>query len=240
MRLDEYISLEIVFLFVHLSVPLLPVSRPQCPACHKIQTVSCCGVDCLCVFVNLLVMSMCCAKTDELIKMLFGMWTRERRLGLGNHYYVGPPDRWGHRRRKGSVVGGTMASAEHKPITSGLGAEPTTTNLSYRKQYALLRSMHCHWCQSWGAQSAWCPQPRHWGVMREPAEICPWSIAQPYSLGGGSNAAASLLQQLAYCYATIRDASLTCARKPTSQLNLPHGTDNCCNDKCYTTDMSIG
>jgi len=43
-------------------------------------------------------------------------------------------------RRKGSVVGGTMASAEHKPITSGLGAEPTTTNLSYRKQYALLRS----------------------------------------------------------------------------------------------------
>jgi len=47
------------------------------------------------VFVNLLVMSMCCAETDELIKMLFGMWTRERRLGLGNHYYVGPPDRWG-------------------------------------------------------------------------------------------------------------------------------------------------
>ena len=42
------------------------------------------------MFVNLLVMSMCCAKTDELIKMLFGMWTRERRLGLGNHYYVGP------------------------------------------------------------------------------------------------------------------------------------------------------
>ena len=91
------------------------------------------------MFVNLLVMSMCCAETDELIKM-FGMWTRERRLGLGNHYYVRPPDRWGHRRRKGSVVGGTMASAEHKPITSGLGAEPTTTNLSYRKQYALLRS----------------------------------------------------------------------------------------------------
>ena len=117
------------------------------------------------MFVNLLVMSMCCAKTVELIEMLFGMWTRERRLGLGNHYYVRPPDRWGHRRRKGSVVGGTMASAEHKPITSGLGAEPTTTNLSYRKQYALLRSMHCHWCQSWGAQSAWCPQPRHWGPV---------------------------------------------------------------------------
>jgi len=100
----------------------------------------------------------------------------------------------GHRWRKGSVVGGTMASADHKPITGvsgqspqrGPGAEPlvrgsgrrsppeaesilvircptepanlapfqkcpyhtllrvdlsTTTNLSYRKQYALLRSI---------------------------------------------------------------------------------------------------
>ena len=27
-------------------------------------------------------------------------------------------------------------------------------------------------------------------------------------------------------YDTIRDAILTCARKPTCQLNLPHGTDN--------------
>ena len=66
----------------------------------------------------------------------------------------------------------------------------------------------------WGPECMVPPTPS-WGVMREPAEICPWSIAQPYSLGGGSNAAASLLQQLAYCYATIRDASLTCARKPT-------------------------
>ena len=39
---------------------------------------------------------------------------------------------WTHRRRKGSVVGGTMASAEHEPIMGvwgqspqrGTGAEP--------------------------------------------------------------------------------------------------------------------
>ena len=30
----------------------------------------------------------------------------------------------GHRRRKGSVVGGTMASAEHEPITGVWGQSP--------------------------------------------------------------------------------------------------------------------
>jgi len=118
----------------------------------------------------------------------------------------------GHRWRKGSVVGGTMASADHKPITGvsgqspqrGPGAEPlvrgsgrrsppeaesilvircptepanlapfqkcpyhtllrvdlsTTTNLSYRKQYALLRSIGVR-VEGGGAQSVWCsPTP---------------------------------------------------------------------------------
>jgi len=153
------------------------------------------------VFVNLLVMSMCCAKTVELIEMLFGMWTRERRLGLGNHYYVGPPDRWGQTSE-------TVSGWGHHGECGALAYNVGSGGRAYNNEFILPKTVcfvtvHCHWCQSWGAQSAWCPQPRHWGVMREPAEICPWSIAQPYSLGGGSNAAASLLQQLAYCYATI-------------------------------------
>jgi len=28
-----------------------------------------------------------------------------------------------------------------------------------------------HWCQSWGAQSAWCPQPRHWGGCCAPPRL---------------------------------------------------------------------
>jgi len=29
-----------------------------------------------------------------------------------------------------------------------------------------------HWCQSWGAQSAWCPQHSHWGACAPPGP--PW------------------------------------------------------------------
>ena len=43
-----------------------------------------------------------------------------RQPGAPTGYFPG-----GHRRRKGSLVGGTMASAEHEPITGVWGRAPS-------------------------------------------------------------------------------------------------------------------
>ena len=91
-----------------------------------------------------------------------------------------------------------MASAEHEPITEvwgqspqwGPGAEPPAKPSEAESilvigcptepaNSAAVRENSMLWCQSWEAQSAWCPQPRHWGACASPH---PGSAA--YARGG--------------------------------------------------------
>jgi len=91
---------------------------------------------------------------------------------------------------RGQCLGGTMANAEPELITGGWGRAPSGVQGQVRGSAGVAplklkafwsldvqRSRQIshqfvktvcfvtvHWCQSWGAQSAWCPQPRHWGA----------------------------------------------------------------------------
>ena len=98
-----------------------------------------------------------------------------------------------HRRRKGSVVGGHYGECGARVIAGvwrqspqrGPGAEPLVSGakpppdeaesilvIGCSTEPAYLPKTVCfvtvHWCQSWGGQSAWCPQLRHWGLVPAP------------------------------------------------------------------------
>jgi len=102
-----------------------------------------------------------------------------------------------HRRRKGSVVGEHHGECGARAYNGGLGAEPPAGsrdrapwNWKHFGHWMSNGAGKCspfpkmslpktvcfvtvHWCHSWGAQSAWCPQLRHWGLCPRPPPAPP-------------------------------------------------------------------
>jgi len=135
-----------------------------------------------------------------------------------------------NKRRKGSVVGGTMASAEHEPITGvwgqspqqGAEAEPLVrgsggqsppeaesilvigcptepANLAPVRENGML----CYGplVSELGGQSAWCPQPRHWGACAPPPAPPPMSVHE--AISESSDYSAIYMQRHACCYTRL-------------------------------------